>query len=87
VRREGVKTVPPMPWRILIVVTFVGVVGGAIFGFIRGLSYLPTLPFAISKAASCSAYQLLSWGCYSWERGRSAPSFAAAGCDSSAAQR
>jgi hypothetical protein len=36
-----------MPWRILVVVTLVGVVGGGVFGLVRGLSYLPTLPFAI----------------------------------------
>lgn len=38
---------PPMPWRILVIATLVGGVGGGIFGFVRGLSYLPTLPFAI----------------------------------------
>ena len=38
---------PPMPWRLLAVMAVLGVFGGAIFGFIRGLSYLPTLPFAI----------------------------------------
>lgn len=36
-----------MPWRILAVVALLGVVSGAVFGFVRGLSYLPTLPFAI----------------------------------------
>jgi hypothetical protein len=36
-----------MPWRIAVVAATVGVLGGAIFGFIRGLSYLPTLPIAI----------------------------------------
>ena len=38
---------PPMPWRILIVIALAGVLGGAVFGFVRGLSYLPTLPVAI----------------------------------------
>jgi hypothetical protein len=28
-----------------------GVVVGAIFGFVRGLDYLPTLPFAIVEGA------------------------------------
>src|SRR3954451_24144789 len=36
-----------MPWRILVVVALLGVVGGGVFGFIRGLSYLPTLPVAV----------------------------------------
>jgi hypothetical protein len=36
-----------MPWRILTVVALVGVIGGGIFGFVRGLNYLPTLPFAV----------------------------------------
>lgn len=40
-------TLPPMPWRILVVAALVGVVGGGIFGLVRGLGYLPTLPFAI----------------------------------------
>jgi hypothetical protein len=38
---------PPMPWRIWFIVACLGVGGGALFGFARGLSYLPTLPFAI----------------------------------------
>lgn len=29
----------------------VGIVGGAVVGFARGLSYLPTLPFAIIEGA------------------------------------
>jgi hypothetical protein len=37
----------PMPWRILVIATLIGVVGGGIFGFVRGLAYLPTLPFAV----------------------------------------
>ena len=36
-----------MPWRLSVIVSLVGVVGGAVFGFVRGLSYLPTLPVAI----------------------------------------
>jgi hypothetical protein len=36
-----------MPWRILVIMTFVGAIGGGAFGFVRGLYYLPTLPFAI----------------------------------------
>lgn len=40
-------TPPPMPWRILAVAALLGAFGGAVFGFVRGLSYLPTLPFAI----------------------------------------
>jgi hypothetical protein len=43
---------PPMPWRLLVVCGLVGVVGGAIVGFARGLSYLPTLPFAIVEGAA-----------------------------------
>ena len=41
-----------MPWRILVIVAFVGVAGGGIFGLVRGLSYLPTLPFAIVEGAT-----------------------------------
>lgn len=40
-----------MPWRLLAVCGLVGMVGGAIVGFARGLSYLPTLPFAIIEGA------------------------------------
>lgn len=36
-----------MPWLLLVALTGLGVVGGALFGLVRGLSYLPTLPFAI----------------------------------------
>jgi hypothetical protein len=43
----GPLRIPPMPWRLLGVCTLVGVAGGAIFGFVRGLRYVPTLPFAI----------------------------------------
>lgn len=42
---------PPMPWRLLAVCGLVGVIGGAIVGFARGLSYMPTLPFAIVEGA------------------------------------
>jgi len=38
-----------MPWRILVVAALAGAIGGAVFGFIRGLGYLPTLPFAIAE--------------------------------------
>jgi hypothetical protein len=40
-----------MPWRMLVVVAAIGAVGGAVWGFIRGLSYLPTLPVAIVEGA------------------------------------
>ena len=40
-------TLPPMPWAMFAVAALAGAIGGAVFGFIRGLSYLPTLPFAI----------------------------------------
>lgn len=40
-----------MPWRLLAICALVGVVGGAVVGFVRGLSYLPTLPFAIVEGA------------------------------------
>ena len=36
-----------MPWRIFALVTLAGVIGGGIFGFVRGLHYLPTLWFAV----------------------------------------
>lgn len=42
---------PPMPWRLLIVPAFLGGIGGAVFGFVRGLAYLPTLPVAIVEGA------------------------------------
>ena len=44
-------TLPPMPWRVFALVTLIGVLGGAIVGFVLGLSYLPTLPFAIVEGA------------------------------------
>jgi hypothetical protein len=40
-----------MPWRLVAVCALVGVVGGAIFGFVRGLDYMPTLPFAVVEGA------------------------------------
>jgi hypothetical protein len=40
-----------MPWRVLRGCTLVGVVVGAIFGFVRGLDYAPTLPFAVVEGA------------------------------------
>jgi hypothetical protein len=42
---------PPMPWRVFAIVTLIGVLGGAIVGFILGLGYLPTLPFAVIEGA------------------------------------
>jgi hypothetical protein len=42
---------PLTPWRLFWLVALVGVVGGGIFGFVRGLSYLPTLPFAVIEGA------------------------------------
>ena len=38
---------PSMPCRLPALCALVGVIGGAIFGFVRGLHYLPTLPLAI----------------------------------------
>jgi hypothetical protein len=40
-----------MPQRLLVVTALVGVTAGALFGFARGLSYLPTLPFAVIEGA------------------------------------
>lgn len=36
-----------MPWRVLVVLVLVGGSSGAVIGFVRGLSYLPTLAFAV----------------------------------------
>jgi hypothetical protein len=36
-----------MPWLLLLALTAFGIVCGGVFGFIRGLDYLPTLPFAV----------------------------------------
>ncbi len=38
---------PGMPWRLLAGLFVAGLTGGAVFGFVRGLDNLPTLPFAI----------------------------------------
>ncbi len=38
---------PPMPWRLVAMLGVAGVLSGAVFGFVRGLDYLPTLPVAI----------------------------------------
>ena len=38
---------PPMPWRLLVIVVLLGGLSGAVFGFVRGLSYVRTLPFAV----------------------------------------
>jgi hypothetical protein len=40
-------TLPPMPWRLLVFCSVSGVAGGVVLGFVRGLRYLPTLPFAL----------------------------------------
>ena len=37
--------------RCVIVGAALAVAGGALFGFIRGLDYLPTLPFAVIEGA------------------------------------
>jgi hypothetical protein len=41
----------PMPWRILVIAVIVGACAGALVGFVRGLDYLPTLPFAVIEGA------------------------------------
>lgn len=38
---------PPTPWRLLVVAAVLGVLAGGVWGFVRGLGYLPTLPFAV----------------------------------------
>ena len=40
-------TLPPMPFRVAAVLALVGAGVGAVFGFVRGLHYLPTLPVAV----------------------------------------
>ena len=40
-------TLPQMPWRVAAVLALAGAGFGAVFGFVRGLSYLPTLPVAV----------------------------------------
>jgi hypothetical protein len=42
---------PQMPWRIAAICAVAGGVVGAVVGFVRGLSYLPTLPVAIVEGA------------------------------------
>jgi hypothetical protein len=51
-----------MPWRILVILTLVGAVAGGIFGFVRGLYYLPTLPFAIIEGGILFAVPALAVG-------------------------
>jgi hypothetical protein len=36
-----------MPWRLLLICSAVGSLGGGVLGLVRGLGHLPTLPFAI----------------------------------------
>jgi hypothetical protein len=67
---NGVVKLPPMPWLLLAVCGLLGVVGGAVVGFARGLSYLPTLPFAIIEGAilfgvPATVLGLLLVGCWS----------------------
>lgn len=40
-----------MPWRLLVVCTALGVAAGVVLGFVRGLGYTPTLPFALGEGA------------------------------------
>lgn len=40
-----------MPWRFVVGCSLVGIVAGAIFGFVRGLHYMPTLVVAIIEGA------------------------------------
>lgn len=59
-----------MPWRLLALCGLVGVGGGAIVGFARGLTYLPTLPFAVVEGAilfgvPASLVGVLLVGCWS----------------------
>ena len=44
-------TPPQMPWRVAAVLALAGLGVGAVFGFVRGLSYLPTLPVAVVEGA------------------------------------
>jgi hypothetical protein len=37
--------------RLWVACGYAGLIGGAIFGFVRGLQHLPTLPFAIVEGA------------------------------------
>jgi hypothetical protein len=38
--------------RCIIIGTVLAMVGGAVFGFVRGLDHLPTLPFAVIEGAT-----------------------------------
>ena len=40
-----------MPLRLVVLIGGLGALAGAIFGFVRGLDYLPTLPVAIVEGA------------------------------------
>ena len=40
-----------MPWGIWVFTLLLGMSAGAIFGFVRGLSHLPTLYFAVIEGA------------------------------------
>lgn len=40
------------PWRVVAYCLLTGLGSGAILGFVLGLHYLPTLPFAIVEGAS-----------------------------------
>lgn len=50
----GGVIVPRTAWRLVVVVTLLGAAAGAVFGFVRGLAYLPTLPFAIVEGGILS---------------------------------
>jgi hypothetical protein len=43
----GAVKLPPGPLSAAVLCASIGVGGGMIFGVVRGLAYLPTLPFAI----------------------------------------
>jgi hypothetical protein len=68
--------VPPMPWRLYAVCAAAGCLAGAILGFVRGLSYLPTLPVAIVEGGlligvPASLLGLVLTGAYAaWPRRR-----------------
>lgn len=38
---------PPMPWLLLVICSVGGAAAGAVFGFVRGLDYPPTLVVAL----------------------------------------
>jgi hypothetical protein len=50
-RHLSLVTVVPMPWRLVVACASLGIIGGAILGFIRGLNYIPTLFFAVIEGA------------------------------------